>query len=95
MTFTTREMAERTEDAYSFNRYSESGWRGAVKELRKHIKDERGIEAWLRSKHMRWASDNCDRGYGKHNGSTVAEYIERFPKTVSDKEICELIEGTF
>lgn len=99
MTSTVNEIAERTSDAYSFDRYGETGWRGAIRVLRSHRLEDVEIEAFLRSKHMRWAAD-MDRDYGKrnygrHNGQTVSEYITRNEWVICKDELVELVVGTF
>ena len=93
---TIQELFEKTESAYSFNRYTESGWRGAIRVLRQHGMNDREVEAFLRSKHMRWAGDmDENRGYGYLNGTTVSEYIKRDPSAISQSKLDELVAGTF
>jgi hypothetical protein len=49
-------MAEKTKDAYSFDRYGERCWLASVKFLLTHFAANQ-VEWILRSKHMRWAGD--------------------------------------
>jgi len=49
---TTKELAEKTSDAYSFDRYN--SWEACVKKLRNNGLNDREIEAVLRSKWTRW-----------------------------------------
>lgn len=58
---TAREIASRTEDAYSFGIYSRREWL----RITRFLLHEEGysdidVEEILRSKHMRWASDHAD-----------------------------------
>ena len=63
---TTKELAEKTSDAYSYDRYN--SWEACVKKLRKAGYDDMQIEAILRSKITRWAADSSHNNYGKASG---------------------------
>ena len=52
------EIAERTSNAYSFDRYGEKEWRAIASFLLQKGIDEDMVEWVLRSKHMRWAADH-------------------------------------
>lgn len=95
---TVQEMLDETDNAFSFDRYGESGWRGAIKVLRKRGLNDLEVEAFLRSKHMRWAGDRDEkRPYGKCNGQTVEEYLRAIysDKEKFRREIHLLVVGTF
>lgn len=53
-------VAERTKDAHSFERYGAEEWYNAALALFTLGLSERGVEAVLRSKWMRWAADYAD-----------------------------------
>lgn len=95
-TLTIVQMSEKTQEAYSFPRYGASGWNGAIRVLRARGMNDLEVEAFLLSKHMRWAGD-CDetRRYGKFNGQTVKNYIENPRHNVDQKELDALVRGTF
>lgn len=91
---TIKAMAEKTEDSYSFNAYGQSGWNGAIRVLRARGMNDLEVEAFLRSKHTRWAGDSdCTRRYGAFNGKTVEEYLAK--TTVSQADLDDLVAGTF
>ena len=86
----------KTEDAYSYDRYSRSGWRGTIKMLLNGNWTEREVEAFLRSKYMRWAADmDATRDYGQHNSRTVSEYLESLRCPLNQRDLDELVAGTF
>jgi hypothetical protein len=69
-----REIAKKTEDAYSFDRYS--SWWMCAKVLLDRGYNEEEVEAILRSKWMRWAGDASHRSYGKYNSEDILNFIE-------------------
>ena len=93
---TIKEMSAKTEGGYSFDRYGQSGWNGAIRVLRSKGMNDREVEAFLLSKHMRWAGD-CDekRNYGSYNGQTVKAYIENYKNRIDQNELDALVRGTF
>lgn len=61
-----REVALKTQDAYSYERYGANAWLATAKWLAKQGLTGRQIEAMLRSKHTRWAMDHAgDKGKTK------------------------------
>ena len=58
-----RALAERTEDAYSFDRYA--SWPAVVAVLLRRGYTDRQTEEILRSKFMRWAADQSSARYGR------------------------------
>lgn len=84
---------QKTKDAYSFNRYAKSAWRGAIQYLRSIGLSDRQIEAVLRSKHMRWAADNSSAEYGQVPIDAVEDYFKRYPEFLSRKELTYLVNG--
>ncbi|MGW8178895.1 MAG: hypothetical protein ACWGQW_09060, partial [bacterium] len=83
------------QDAYSFDAYGESGWRGAITALVNMGLNDLQIEAFMRSKHTRWAGDSDEkRKYGHYNGNTIREYMKSQAMDWK-KEMKYLVEGTF
>lgn len=90
------QLAEKTSDAPNFSLYSDSGWRGAIRFLRKKGLNDLEIESFMRSKHTRWAGDgNSKRSCGHYNGKTIAEYISQCPSCIEKEELNLLVCGTF
>ena len=87
---TTKELAEKTSDAYSFDRYN--SWEACVKKLRNNGLNDREIEAVLRSKWTRWAADASKNAYGKASSNDLMNYIN---KCENKKSIEELTKETF
>jgi hypothetical protein len=93
---TIKQISEETIGAYSFDRYGQSGWNGAIRVLKSKGMNDLEIQAFLRSKHMRWAADSDDkRTYGHFNGQTVKEYIENTRNRIDQAELDLLVRGTF
>ena len=89
---TTIEIFAKTTDAYSFSRYSGSGWKSAIRVLKSYDLNDEQVEAFLRSKHMRWAADGDEkRRWGKYNGNTLKDYFKRYPKFATKKEVNTLL----
>ncbi len=91
-------LFEGTSDAYSFDRYRDRGWLACIRLLVRLGYDDRQIEAILRSKWMRWASDGADKPYGYANSASLAKFLEkgdRNPITPNDPRVEELTLGTF
>ncbi len=88
------ELAAKTEQGYSFNRYGQKGWESAITALRAHGLTDIQIEAWMLSKHTRWAADiGNGENYGNLHGKTLMEaYVARYPKFTTAKELAELVE---
>ncbi len=80
-------MFSATMDAHSFKRYGPAGWRSAIRAIKAEVKDDRHVEAFLRSKHMRWASDASDRPHGSETGDTIRSYIAEHPECVGKAEL--------
>jgi len=93
MTKTTiHELATRTEDAYSAGTYV--SWYSCAAVLRERGLSDREVEAFLRSKHLRWAADEA----GKSRGATsedLQRYLNRYPEYLAQPELDELVAGTF
>jgi hypothetical protein len=66
-----RALANKTRDAYSFNRYKD--WVGVIKSLLKYGFSERNTEELVSSKVMRWAADDYE---GK--GKVPTSYFKKF-----------------
>ena len=93
-------IAEAARDAYSFTAYSMAGWMGCVTLLREQGLDPRQVDAFLRSKHMRWAGDqDTVEEYGWHDRGTLERYLNSFEAggkgyPLSDRELGELVDQT-
>ena len=86
-------IALATADAYSHDRYSEEGWKECIHVLLQRTDDRLEVEAFLRSKHMRWAGDMEMRDgvdYGDLDGVTLTQYISKNPAAVSKDELLQL-----
>jgi len=64
-------IARRTEDAHSHDRYGPTSWRMCVRFLLIRGLDGDQAEAFLRSKHMRWAADE----HGSASGRALRKYV--------------------
>lgn len=74
---TVNEMDEKTSDAYSYDRYSRSGWRQSIKYLQSLGFDDELVEEVLRSKIMRWAADSAaNNRYGRNTSKDLQRYLE-------------------
>lgn len=96
-----RDVASRTETAFSFDAYTPTGWRQCCVMLAERGYGPREIEAIMRSKWTRWAGDldSDRRRYGQFNSATLARFIDQMIDTRGkarvDTEIAELVAGTF
>ena len=91
-------IALATADAYSHDRYSKEGWRECIHVLLQRTDDRLQVEAFLRSKHMRWAADMETRDgvdYGDFDGVTLTLYISKNPAVVSENALLQLKWETF
>lgn len=73
-------LAERTSDAYSFDRYA--NWTACAAELLRMGYTEAQAEDILRSKIMRWAGDNSKNRYGRYTSRDMRRFIERNRDTI-------------
>lgn len=95
-----RDVAERTQDAFSYDAYTPSGWRACCVMLAKRGYNQWAIEAIMRSKWTRWAGDGDEkRGYGHYNGKTLERFmdnmIQHSGEAETDRRVRELVSGTF
>ena len=89
-------LAERTADAYSFDRYG--SWTACARLLLSRGHSEREAEAILRSKWMRWAADASTARYGKVPASALADWLNKLAAHSAEgfqKDVRELVAGTF
>ena len=70
-------LVEKTENAYSFNRYGESNWRECIKMLADKGLNADEIEAVMCSKWTRWAGDMSNNPYGNVTAQDLAKYIRQ------------------
>lgn len=96
-----RALAEKTSDAYSYDRYR--NWQSVIKALLIRGYTEREVEAIVRSKWMRWAGDRIEDGksirYGNIPARAILEFIDEMVKQSGEervkREVAELVAGTF
>lgn len=91
--YEAQQIAERTEDAYSFDRYAPQEWSRTAQLLAKRGHDARVIEAILRSKWMRWAADAGGRDYGKAKASDLIKWLEK--SNINQTDLDPLVAETF
>jgi hypothetical protein len=68
-----QDLANRTEDAYSVDRYR--SWLGCARLLLKTY-SEKEAEVILRSKHMRWAADAHSAPWGNVPTTALAKHLK-------------------
>ncbi len=88
---TPEQIAESTQDAYSFDRYGESAWLACCKMLSQRGYTDKQIEAIMRSKWMRWCGDMSGKAYGKVTSKDLAYWLDSCgdknrPVTLNDVE---------
>lgn len=86
---------ERTEIAYSYDRYTRGGWRQAIRELLKRGYDAQEVEAIMRSKWTRWAADSDAAPYGKTPGIALIRFIENPRNQCTRSAVADLVRQTF
>ena len=88
-------LAERTADAFSFDRYR--SWRGVCAMLLRRGFSEREAEAILRSKWTRWAADRSNaKSYGNASAADLASFIDfSYSLAQLKKEVAALVLETF
>jgi len=90
------QVARETEDAYSYDRYTPSGWRQCCLMLAKRGYGPKAIEAIMRSKWTRWAGDSDEkRRYGQLNSKTLERFMDSMGPRELEREVNNLILGTF
>ena len=85
-------IADRTADAYSFDRYGATSWRACVKLLFQRGFNEQETEAILRSKWMRWASDQTSRPLA--TSRDLARYLDTMKPAELKSGVARLVELT-
>ena len=85
-------IAEKCEDAYSFDRYA--SWSAVAKMLARRGLNAREIEAIMRSKWTRWAADISNNRYGHVTAKDLARFIDN-DRGVNQAEIDQLVRETF
>jgi len=90
-----QEVADRTANAYSFDRYK--NWRGVAQALLNYGLTERQAEAVMRSKWMRWAADSDESGatYGNHTSAAILVFLNKTPMVDLLGEVKKLEFETF
>jgi hypothetical protein len=92
-----RQLAERTADAYSYDRYGAQNWERVARLLLKRGYTSRQAEAIMRSKWMRWAGDSAAGRYryGAVRAKAVAEWLDKYNPNHLSGDLNELVAGTF
>jgi len=90
-----RAIAEQTADAYSADRYT--SWKQVAETLLLDLgMTDAQAEAFMRSKHTRWAADGSDAPHGKAPATrTILKYVRskrNFPNGLA-AELTELVRG--
>lgn len=87
-----KNLLERTQEGYSFERYSTKGWEDCVKLLQNKGFCDEAVVAFMLSKHMRWAADMYGASYGNVDANALRKYLERYPKySTKEYSLKELI----
>lgn len=88
-------IANQCSDAYSADRYG--SWMSVARELLKLGWKPIEVEAFMRSKHVRWAGDVSGKDYGKVSGKDVLRYLDdvRNMPRGTQAELDELVDGTW
>lgn len=73
-TVLAKQIAERTSDAHSRDRYTDAAWFQIAKRLATEGADADAIEWILRSKYMRWAADASNRSHST-TAADFASYV--------------------
>jgi len=81
----TKDLAEKTSDSYSYNRYN--SWEACVKKLRAFGCNDKEVESILRSKWTRWAADSSNNPYGKASGVDLMNYIKKCETRASIEQL--------
>jgi len=66
-------LAEKTKDAYSYDRYGKASWLANIKFLLTKFTEEQ-VEWIMRSKHARWAADAFETSHGV-SSKTMEKYF--------------------
>jgi hypothetical protein len=69
-------IAEKTADAYSFDRYAPNAWRACCRMLARRGYNVLEIEAVMRSKWTRWAGDASDKDYGHITSKDLERWMD-------------------
>lgn len=88
-----REIADRSSDAYSYDRYA--SWYGCALALLKRGYNDKEVEAILRSKWMRWAGDNSDKSYGSYTSRDILNFIDNPRNNCTKASVADLVRQTF
>jgi hypothetical protein len=88
-----KHIAEKTEDAYSADRYS--NWAAVAEVLLQRGHSEAEVEEILRSKWTRWAADASNKPYGKASSKSMLSWLEHTFDSLAHerREVTAMIEG--
>lgn len=88
---TLTEMMTATQDAYSRDNYTDSGWKKSIQALRDNGLTDDEVIGFLYSKHIRWAADSSSFEYGQNDESTILNYISKYPDVMDKNKLAKLI----
>jgi hypothetical protein len=80
-------------DAYSYDRYGESGWRGCIRLLLNRGYTPQQTEAILRSKWTRWAGDGARSRDGYCTGADLGRFLDAYRGPLA-ADVAELVANT-
>jgi len=86
------DLAEKTQDAYSADRWGNS-WRALALLLVRRGWDNKTVEAILRSKYTRWASDN--RAGDQPVVADFKTFMRASPNYFTKEALVQLVKETF
>ncbi len=90
ITTIAKQVAERTSDAYSFDRYA--SWAAVAQLLLDRGYNEAEAEEIMRSKWTRWAADTANTRYGRTAAKEVIAWMESTFKTLENERAAVIAE---
>lgn len=70
-----------TETSYSYERYGLDSWKKCIKFLKSLNLNDKEVESFLKSKHMRWAADEfINEDFGNMDIACIINYYNKYPK---------------
>lgn len=90
-----RAIVERTQDAYSYDRYAPGAWEACCFMLLGRGYTDRNVEAIMRSKWTRWAGDASSNPYGRINSADLKRFMDDPRNKITREEVEKLTQETF
>ena len=87
---TLNELIEATEASYSWDRYTEAGWKGSIKFLKAQGHTDHQVIELMKSKITRWAADHAS----KYDGVNSADFKRFYNdcKSTVDHVLKEIVQ---